>query len=108
MSQSWLVASLRLIGRCAQFNVKLLHFSVPPIDVKYLCSPEWKNVFFLFFVFFCKPESKLAATYNHLDCIIIEFGLKFDQNSQNVKGCGILEYIVVTEYVAALESVAAI
>ncbi len=26
--QTWLVASLRLIARCAHFNVKLLHFSV--------------------------------------------------------------------------------
>ncbi len=25
-SQSWLVAHLRVIGRCAHFNVKLLHF----------------------------------------------------------------------------------
>ncbi len=27
LSQSWLVAGLRLNGRCAHFNVKLLHFS---------------------------------------------------------------------------------
>ena len=26
-SQSWLVASIRVIGRCAHFNVKLLHFN---------------------------------------------------------------------------------
>ncbi len=40
--KSWLVASLRVIGRCAHFNVKLLHcfrMRTPRIHAKFMLAP---------------------------------------------------------------------
>ncbi len=60
LSQSWLVASLRLIGRCAHFNVQLLHLGY-----------TLKNVF-----------DRLE-----MYCVVCKPFFRYDNNNNLLKAC---------------------